>query len=939
MTKIQLEIQGLRAIAVLLVLIFHIWPSSISGGYIGVDVFFVISGFLITRIMLREMESTGQLNLGKFYSRRIRRLLPAATTVLIFVLLSYDFFPALYWQSITKEITASVLYYQNWHLAYQAVDYLASENAPGPLQHFWSLSVEEQYYFFWPLICTIVVFLKGPLHISARKLFAFLIITIGFTSLYYSWYLTKTNPGVAYFSTLTRAWQLAAGGALAVFPVWTNLSSRTKDSLGFFGLALIIYAAVMFSKTTPFPGIAAILPTFGATFIIISGPSLNFVSIYSVLKCRPFQYIGDISYSLYLWHWPIIVLYTSNISTDIGGIHGLVILIICFALSHFSRDMIETRLQGNFTSSLYVRKSLVLAITLIVAALVLASYTDNKINQIRKQEISVQPKDTTLSTKELEQKLLKVRDDKADSYRRKCHVNKKQTQPKVCTYGNQKSNKRILLIGDSHAIQWIPTLRILADDFDWRFLSLSKSACVFGDEPVIDNKQRYVSCEKWNKLVMQFIGKFSPQVIVFSQFSRHKAFHSKDSQESAILLADSLERNWRILQKEGIQIVAIKDTPRMSGNIPECLSRNLTEPSSCDNLRKMVIDRPMQPDPLVIAAKKTPGVILVDLTSEFCNKISCFALIDGNIVWRDSHHMTASFARTLSSKFKALIKQSNLLFEDDDTIGRTIFSDDSGITLTKAKSASKDYAKFYGCYARSGEPLARHCSLNKKGDEVFAIVGDDHVRQWLPAIEAFAIKNNKKLVVFGKNKCPIGIEHNSKVLNGDKSCGSWYSNLLNNLEKLKPHYVILSQSLGYRIKEFENWSKNSQLLADNILNFNSFVTQNGAKLLLIADTPRMRVNVPKCVLQNPEFYSINCVTSSADAVTFLVERPDPLRMASEDGNIPIIDLTELICGVDVCSIMDGAVFKYRNRYLLTKSYVLELQNEIENRLRNHLYTP
>ena len=154
-SKIQLEIQGLRAIAVVVVVLFHLWPAHISGGYVGVDVFFVISGFLITRIMLRELETTGKLNLGRFYSRRIRRLAPAATAVLVVVLVGYELYPTIYWQDLTEEAIASVLYYQNWHLAYRAVDYLAAGNAPGPLQHFWSLTVEEQYYLVWPIICLV----------------------------------------------------------------------------------------------------------------------------------------------------------------------------------------------------------------------------------------------------------------------------------------------------------------------------------------------------------------------------------------------------------------------------------------------------------------------------------------------------------------------------------------------------------------------------------------------------------------------------------------------------------------------------------------------------------------------------------------------------------------------------------------------------------------
>ena len=290
------EIQGVRAIAVIAVLIFHLWPSVLPGGYVGVDVFFVVSGFLITGLLLRQVERTGKIQVLDFYAKRIKRLLPAATLVLVAVGTCVSLLPILRWADTANEIAASALYFENWWLAAKAVDYLAADAAPSPLQHFWSLSVEEQYYIAWPLIFLLLSPFGLLRRLGPRRAFGFAVIVVGLVSLIYSIYITPKNPGLAYFATTTRAWELALGGLLAVFTGWERIPERIRQVIGVLGLLMIIVAVATFGSETVFPGYAAALPTIGAAFLIVSGESKSVWSVFSILKSKPFQYVGDLSY-------------------------------------------------------------------------------------------------------------------------------------------------------------------------------------------------------------------------------------------------------------------------------------------------------------------------------------------------------------------------------------------------------------------------------------------------------------------------------------------------------------------------------------------------------------------------------------------------------------------------------------------------------------------
>jgi peptidoglycan/LPS O-acetylase OafA/YrhL/outer membrane biosynthesis protein TonB len=300
------DIEGLRGISILFVLLFHAKIAGFNGGFVGVDVFFVISGFLITGLLLREVEQTGRISISQFYARRARRLLPAAALVLITTLLvSYLLLPSLLIPGIAIDTAAAALYVSNINFAYHATDYFASTTVPSPILHFWSLSVEEQYYMFWPAIVLLVTRKARRPRINIR----IALLIIGIASFALALWLLRSNAPWAFFSLPTRAWELALGGLLAVSRTSLERIPRlAARTLGWVGVTGVIVSGLLMKENAPFPGVPALLPTISAALVIIAGMQAIRSIPTRLLQITPLRFFGRISYSLYLWHWPVLVI-------------------------------------------------------------------------------------------------------------------------------------------------------------------------------------------------------------------------------------------------------------------------------------------------------------------------------------------------------------------------------------------------------------------------------------------------------------------------------------------------------------------------------------------------------------------------------------------------------------------------------------------------------
>ncbi len=336
------DIQGLRAIAVLLVVAFHLWPEAVTGGFVGVDVFFVISGFLITGHLLQHPPRSAR-DLLDFWGRRIRRILPAALLVLaVTAVATRILVPETRWVADASEIIASALYVENWALAANSVDYLAAAAAPSPVQHYWSLSIEEQFYIVWPVVLLGAYWLARRLPLAPRPVVRLAMLAIIGGSLLISATATANDPASAYFVTQTRVWELALGGFVATLVPfgWSLRSTLVGDGLAWLGVAMICVAGLVFTETTPFPGTAALLPVLGAALVILAAASGR-RSPTRVLAFRPIQHIGDTSYSIYLWHWPLIVLWPYAF----GQVDPLPILVASLVLAWVTKVLVEDRVR------------------------------------------------------------------------------------------------------------------------------------------------------------------------------------------------------------------------------------------------------------------------------------------------------------------------------------------------------------------------------------------------------------------------------------------------------------------------------------------------------------------------------------------------------------------------------------------------------------------
>ncbi|WP_296664759.1 acyltransferase family protein [Demequina sp.] len=653
------EIQALRALAVLGVVLFHLWPGRLTGGYAGVDVFFVISGYLITSHLAREVTRTGRIALSRFWARRVRRLLPAALSVLVLTTAAtYLWVPRSLWTQHLWEVIASATYWQNWRLTAEAVDYLGAENNPSSVEHYWSLSVEEQFYLLWPLLLVGALILARRLGVDNRRVFMVMLALVGAVGLTTSIWMTATNPAAAYFVTPTRVWEFAVGGLLAFAPAATaRLGDRGRAATAWAGWAAIAVTFVLYTPRTPFPGWTALLPVLGTAAVIWAG-SFERGVLARVTGWRPVQYTGDVSYSLYLWHWPFIVIVPYALDRPPSFLGNVAILVVCYVLAGLSKRFIEDpardgALLRNRTGRTYAFAVVSMAVTVAFAAWgIVAAQGSLTDSEERTTELvgrtegcfgaaAVLGGEQPCVDPELDGVLLPepaaILEDTGDAYA--CYDQSPGASVQTCTYGSTAPDAlKVALIGNSHAASLLPGLMDQLDTANWTLDTYLSRGCEW-QAPRPDDAE----CAEHRQALQQAMEGGGYDLILVSE-RRSLTIPAGDPNPAAALHAQA----WAPLLEQGVPIVAVADNPVMTDTSLDCIARadGFDSASECGVARSDGLGTSDHlPEAVELAGD---GAYLVDYTDLYCDESWCPAVIGHVIAYRDRTHITATFSRTLA---------------------------------------------------------------------------------------------------------------------------------------------------------------------------------------------------------------------------------------------------------------------------------------------------
>jgi peptidoglycan/LPS O-acetylase OafA/YrhL len=689
---------------VILVLLFHAGVPGTTGGYVGVDVFFVLSGFLITGLLVRELQRTGTVSLMAFYARRARRLLPAAALcLLVTVAVSAVVLPPLLVPEVAGDGVAAALYASNIRFALEATDYLQAEGAPSPLLHYWSLGVEEQFYLFWPALLLLLTRGAGDL---ARRV-GLIAAVVGVVSFALSLWLTTANQPWAFFSLPTRAWELGIGALLAVGVTrLARLPTTVAAVAGWVGLAMVALSAVVIEPTTPFPGTAALLPTVGSGLVILSGISRPSTGPELVLGRRPLRFLGKISYSLYLWHWPVIVLPAAALESELPLAARIALALIAIPIAWMSQRWVEDPFRHGRFVGLMPRRNLVsagaLTLALVVSSVAIGRSAEENLASAASGQTdaeaslddllgpvatptAVAPPTSTPSPGEtaapsplpsvrpsaspatpepdafagpvpanLLPALVDATDDQPAIYDDGCHVDQGATAPADCVYGDPNGSTTVVLVGDSHAAQWFPALERLAEEQGWRLLPMTKSACSAADITVWNPalSRAYTECEAWREAVIDRIVAERPDLVLLATSRGHWPIVNgeilKRGDEAREPMQAAIGRTIERIEDSAGAVAIIADTPRAPLDPPVCLSSHLDDVTECATPRAQAFDSDWFEAERATAEETRAG--FVDMTPWVCPADPCPVVIGRYLVYRDTHHITTPYAVALRSR-------------------------------------------------------------------------------------------------------------------------------------------------------------------------------------------------------------------------------------------------------------------------------------------------
>jgi peptidoglycan/LPS O-acetylase OafA/YrhL len=633
---VRTDIEALRAIAILLVVAFHCHIAGVPGGFIGVDVFYVLSGYLITGMLVTETEKTSSLSLLRFYAKRVRRLLPAAALVLIttLILASLLFSPRELMLT-AHAARANALYVSNLYFSRSASDYFSARVTFNPLLHTWSLSVEEQFYLLWPLLVGSGLLMWRSRYALLASIAVLTILSFGFNL-----WLTAHDRVVAFYALPARGWEFGLGGLAALLPRGTlQLNRATWIALGWLGLALILGSGLLINSSMGFPGWLALCPVLGTALTLLACAEQPLLGVGAVFNTEPLQTLGGLSYSWYLWHWPFLV-FMAVIIPDGSWAARLTAAALSLGLAYVTHRYFENPIRHNPVLVKSPKLTLAIGSALAAMSLVTATLALHFANH--------------LAYSPAMQALDLARLDFADMPRRDCVSSDGSSTLKVCTFGSPESPTHIVLFGDSHAAQWFDALNQLAEREHWILTTVLKLGCAAVDVNPGMGIDADVECIEWRDKAIHDIVALKPSLVVLgSATNKLDRPENPDVHAGSRLVADVREgvlRTLRPLRASGARLALLRDTPEFPFDVTSCLGRAERHSWYPDGVCDMPSARVLDPQILVAetsAVASLPNVKLIDLTNGLCPHDVCKAVVNGMVMYRDTHHLAGRSAQIL----------------------------------------------------------------------------------------------------------------------------------------------------------------------------------------------------------------------------------------------------------------------------------------------------
>jgi peptidoglycan/LPS O-acetylase OafA/YrhL len=658
----------MRAIAVLAVALGHAGVPGLRGGFVGVDVFFVISGYLITGLLLHEAEKRGKVSIPGFYLRRARRILPAAALTLVatdvaaYYLLNFVRAK----QAITDSVWAS-FFAANVRFARTGTDYFAQSQPPSPIQHYWSLAVEEQFYLVWPALLVLTLLaprvwrrLRGDVALLA------VITCVSGASLWWSIHETSASPQAAYFSTLTRAWELGLGAALAVAtPALARIAPLMRTALGWAGLAAVIGACTAYSSSTAYPGSAAVLPTLGAACLLVAGAGvLSRFSPGRLLAAPPLQYIGDRSYAFYLWHWPLLIIWEQHEGGSVSLITKLLLIAAAFGLSVVSYATVEdpirrTRWAPRFTMLLWPASIGMVAVTAVVATAAISG-KDHFVAAANAAVVKAKPHGPIVTAATLPAVAAAVRAARAGQaipsaldptpdkllqahygYPAGCGASDGQTTSRICKLGDSGGSKTIVMFGDSHIEEWMPPVLQIAAANHWTVIPLIKQGCT---PPRWIAAWGKAECLPWFKWASGQLTKLHPALtLVGASIDGGLGKPAADTVKGEVKVA-------AIARKASKKVIVLNDPAQLARQPLDCITAAGATMRKCSTAPT---DAQLTLRDQITSAVTATGATWLDDTGWFCSENVCPYIVGSTIVYLDTGHITQTYAVQLVPQLRA----------------------------------------------------------------------------------------------------------------------------------------------------------------------------------------------------------------------------------------------------------------------------------------------